>query len=306
MSPVSQFQELRDITGSLAKAAERAGLTERHARRLVKEPGRGALVQENTRQQLAAALEEVSPFPLTLSSLKYGRSLLITLESNPGSNPLRDFLCSYGELLNNQEPDDDHKRIQFGYMRMMIATSKAMYHGGKVSWFHPRSEHLRNAQKDAESAIKLADQMLLNDPDNKDVRHLRAILFVNWTQIIQEQVKAKFPNLSGKVMSVTEMRRLFRETKALGQLKKVVENFPYLWTAAYDGLEQSSMMEDDSHALWFHRELTRMDPGFQDFDYSPGELVAISAEHGMTYFHNKYRDQLHTPNPIRSRQKKDD
>jgi hypothetical protein len=85
-------------------------------------------------------------------------------------------------------------------------------------------------------------------------------------------VKANFPNLSGKVMSISEMRRLFRKIDALGQLKKVVETFPYLWTAAYDGLEQSSMMEDDSYALWFHSELTRMDPGFQDLDYSPGEL----------------------------------
>lgn len=65
------------------------------------------------------------------------------------------------------------------------------------------------------------------------------------------------------------------------------------------------MMEDDSYALWFHRESTRMDPGFQDFDYSPGELVAISVERGMAYFHSKYRDQLHTPNPIRSCQKDD-
>lgn len=105
----------------------------------------------------------------------------------------------------------------------MIATSKALYNGGKVTWFSPRSEHLQTAQKEAESAIKLADQILLKDPENKDVRHLRAILFVNWTQIIQEQVKAKFPNLSGKVMSISEMRRLFRKIDALGQLKKVVE-----------------------------------------------------------------------------------
>jgi hypothetical protein len=164
---------------------------------------------------------------------------------------------------------------------------------------------LQDAQRDAESAIKLADQMLLIDPDNRDVRHLRAILCVNWTQIIQEQVKAKFPNLNGHVMSVTEMRTLFREKDALRQLKEVVENFPYLWTAAYNGLEQSSMLQDDSHALWFYKELKRMDGGWQDFDYSPGDLLAISKEDGMTYFHIKYRDQLHIPNLVRSRQKKD-
>jgi hypothetical protein len=304
MSPVPQLQELVYKMGSVAKTAESTGLSPKQVGRILKIPGQGGAVQENTRRQLAAALEEVSPFPLLIERLKHARKHLLSLERYPGSNSLREFVCSYDGCLD-QEPDDDHGRIQFQYIRMMFATSKALYHGGKVNWFNPRSKHLQDAQKDAESAIKLADQILQNDPDNENVRHLRAILFVNWTQIIQEQVKAKFPNLNGTVMSVTEMRTLFREKNALGQLKEVIEKFPYLWTAAYNGLEQSSMLQDDSWALWFYNELKRMDCGFQDFDYTPGELVAISAERGMAYFHDKYRDQLHTPNPIRSRQKKD-
>lgn len=303
MSPISRLQELRHFTGSLAKAAESAGLSLKQAGRYINEPGRGALVQENTRRQLAAALEEVSPFPLFIERLKYARKHLLSLEADPGCNSLQEYILSYDGCLD-QEPDDDHGRLQFRYMRMMFATSKALYHGGKVNWFNPRSKHLQDAQKDAESAIELADQMLLNDPDNRDVRHLRAIIYVNWTQILLEQVKAKSPNLSGNVMSVTELKTLFRKENALAQLKEVVENFPYLWTAAYNGLEQSSMLEDDRHALWFYHELKRMDSGFQDFDYSPGELLPISEEKGMIYFCLKYRAQLHTPNPIRSSQKR--
>jgi hypothetical protein len=41
--------------------------------------------------------------------------------------------------------------------------------------------------------------------------------------------------------------------------------------------------------------LKKLDPGFQSFDYSPGEVLAISAEPGMKWFSERYRDRLHKP-----------
>jgi hypothetical protein len=128
-------------------------------------------------------------------------------------------------------------------------------------------------------------------------------VFINWTQIIQEQVKAGWENRFNKVMSPVELAALLREKEALLTLKNLLKDFPYLWQAAFNGLEQASMSRDDEYALWFFAELKRLDPGFQDFDYTLGEVSSISAEPGMAYFHAKYREDLHTPNKIQPKKK---
>jgi hypothetical protein len=110
-------------------------------------------------------------------------------------------------------------------------------------------------------------------------------------------VKAHYPGRNGRVMTIEEKETLFENKKALPFLKELMIKFPYLWQAPFNGLEQASSLRKDEFALWFYNKLKWLDPGFQDFDYSPGEVLAISAEPGMAYFNAKYRDKLHIPNP---------
>jgi hypothetical protein len=298
MSVVSQLQELHSILGSWPEVEEVVKIDERHRRRITNEPGFAKRVRSVTRDRIADAHEERRPFPLN-DYLRKAREVLTALKASPGSRKLEDYLITLDGLLSAHEPSDQMLLLEYKYMRMMVCMSKALHRGSRSKWFGGRTEwaeHLRAAQANAEEGMKIADVVLERNPSDERVSHLRGFLFINWIQIIQEQTKAGYANLSSKLMTAAEKEKLFRDQKALSTLKALMVKFPYLWQAAYNGLEQASSLREDDFALWFYTELKRLDPGFQDFDYSPGEVRPISAEPGMAYFYAKYRDQLHVPN----------
>jgi hypothetical protein len=62
-----------------------------------------------------------------------------------------------------------------------------------------------------------------------------------------------------------------------------------LWQAAVNGLELASRLKaSDNDMLFFYTELLRLDPGFERFAYSPGEVVAIKDEPGLAYFRERF------------------
>jgi len=95
--------------------------------------------------------------------------------------------------------------------------------------------------------------------------------------------------------TIREALELLRDRSALAAVRQFLADNPYLWQAAYNGLELASAFESDVDALWFYGELKRLDPGFQSFDYSPGEVPSLSNEPGMAWFCRRYRKQLHVP-----------
>lgn len=299
MSVVPQLQELLSIEGSWPKVEDITKLDERHRRRITNEPGFAKRIRPVTRDRIAEAHEARRPFPL-IEYLRKAREMLTELKANPGSLKLKNYLMTLDGLLNAYEPSDQTLLVDYKYMRMMVCMSKALHRGGRAKWFGSHdewAEHLRRAQANAEEGMEIADAILQQNLRNERISRLRGFLFINWVQINQEQTKFGYANLSGKRMTVAEKEKLFREQDALSKLKALIVDFPYLWQAAYNGLEQASSLHEDEFALWFYGELKRLDPGFQDFDYSPGEVPAISAEPGMAFFQAKYRDQLHVPNP---------
>lgn len=296
MSVVPQLQELHSILGSWPEVEDAVKIDERHRRRITNEPGFASRVRPVTRERIAEVHEERRPFPLS-DYLRKAREMLTELKASPGSRKLETYVTSLDGLLNAYDPSDQKLLVEYKYMRMMVCMSKALHHGGRGQWFGSRwGEHLRAAQANAEEGMKMAGAIMQQNPRDEQIAHLHGFLFINWIQIIQEQEKAGYANLFGKPVTPAEKEKLFRSEKALARLKALMGKFPYLWQAAYNGLEQASSLRDDQYALWFYNELKRLDPGFQDFDYSPGEVTAISAEPGMAYFHAKFREQLHTPN----------
>jgi hypothetical protein len=298
MSVFPQLHELHSILGSWPEVEDAVKIDERHRRRITNEPGFAKRVRSVTRERIAEVHEERRPFPLS-DYLRKAREVLTELKASPGSRRLENYLITLDGLLNAHDPSDQTLLLEYKYMRMMVCMSKALHRGSRSKWFGGRkewAEHLHVAQANAEEGMKIADAILEQNPGDERVAHLRGFLFINWVQINQEQTKAGYKNLSGEVMTVAEKEKLFRERDALATLQALMIQFPYLWQAAYNGLEQASSMREDDYVLWFYNELKRLDPGFQDFDYSPGEVLAISAEPGMAYFHAKYRDQLHVPN----------
>lgn len=301
------LQELYAVLASWTAVGVAVKLDPRTVRRLWKVPGAANNADPTTREQIAAALEKERPFPVKCAYLRKAREHLTLLKSRPGAEELENYLIELEGFLYAFDPSDPAVLLEYKYMRMMVCASKALHRGTRTTWFGDRKnwvEYLRAAVVNAEEAIPIADAILQQDPEDRDVAHLRAILLVNWVQLLHEEAKKEYRNIPGKRMSQPELAALLRERQVLSMLKSLLAEFPYLWQAVYNGLElASSQMEladstqkDDDDALWFYETLKRLDPGFQDFDYTPGEVKAISKEPAMRCFHDKYRASRHIPN----------
>jgi hypothetical protein len=307
MSPISQLKELHKIKGSREKVADALGVDKSQVKRWDLIPGAGATMRQHSREKIAGVHEECRPFPLRDEFLSSARSLYVDLKAKPGLPPLRKYLITLDGFLK-VDPADEVQLVQYLYMRTVVSGSKALHHGGNANWFTnedlPRSKHLQDSQAHSERGMEVADEILRKHPEYEDIRHLRGLLFINWSQTILEQAKANWPDRNGRKRSLVGLNDDFRQNDVINTHKRILADFPYLWQAAYNGLEHSCVVRQDDDALFFHSELKRLDAGWQDFDYSPGEVLAISAEKGMSYFHNKYRDKLHIPNPTQQSKEK--
>jgi hypothetical protein len=124
------------------------------------------------------------------------------------------------------------------------------------------------------------------------LKRLERVLFNNWLVAIAAQPKFEIGR------SRAETDKILREAGVLKRLKEFLEENPFLWQAAWNGLEIASTLKSaDDEMLFFYNKLKALDSGFQSFDYSPGEVPSISDEPGMAYFNNRFRLKLHVDNP---------
>jgi hypothetical protein len=147
-------------------------------------------------------------------------------------------------------------------------------------------------ERTGERGMLDADQALVTDltaDDRKMIQALRPFLLINWLDLIIGQAKKGYKRTS------EEGVELLRTRDALQTLRGFLEHNPFLWQAAFNGVETASTLKSDDDALWFYERLESLDPGFRSFDYSPGEVPSISAEPGMAYFSQRYRQRLHRP-----------
>ena len=215
--------------------------------------------------------------------------------SDPGSDRLEEVLIKIDGLLRLAHPQTSVDRVSMKYLRVLNLMSKGLHHGGNASWFGglaASKQALGDAETECEAAMREADEALLTNLATEErnvIEQLRPFLLINWLQLIAEQAKLNFQR------TPAEAEKLLRERNAIQSLRSFLERNPFLWHAAYNGLEIASTLKLDGDALYFYGKLTELDPGFRSFDYSPGEVLAISAEPGMTYFSQRHREKLHQP-----------
>ncbi len=296
MSFVPMVFELRDCLGSWEKVAEALGYSTRQPSR-IQVPGYGAgRICPIARREVERLLEAYRPFPLG-DLYRKSREWLVAEKSRPGSDDLRRCLEILDGYLAQLRPADETQEMEHHYMCMMVAVSKALHHGRKSGWFGDcTAAHLVCAQEHAEAGLRLAEASRAKKCNEDRVARLQAIFFVNWIMLILEQSKLGEKNLFSVKLKLEHGKQILRAENALVRLKCFVSEFPFLWQAVYNGLEVASTLNADADAIWFYTRLKSLDPGFQDFDYSPGEVLSISREEGMKYFHDKYRQKFHTPN----------
>ena len=292
MSPPAKVRHLHEVLGKQELVAKETGVEERVLRHVANDPGYP--MSETTRALINENYDRVVPFPMP-PDLRLFRKELVEAKADPGSDKLEEVLIKIDGLLRLAHPQTSVDRVSMKYLRVLNLMSKGLHHGGNASWFGglaASKQALGDAETECEAAMREADEALLTNLATEErnvIEQLRPFLLINWLQLIAEQAKLNFQR------TPAEAEKLLRERNAIQSLRSFLERNPFLWHAAYNGLEIASTLKLDGDALYFYGKLTELDPGFRSFDYSPGEVLAISAEPGMTYFSQRHREKLHQP-----------
>jgi hypothetical protein len=80
-------------------------------------------------------------------------------------------------------------------------------------------------------------------------------------------------------------------------------DLPHEWRVPYNGLDTASRfgpysrglaktVSDDDLAL-FHSKLLEFDDAFEDFDFTPGEVLSINKNPGFAYFRERFKKNPH-------------
>jgi hypothetical protein len=200
-------------------------------------------------------------------------------------------------MLADYEPKTIWASASKSYMLGFTAMSRALHHNDQHNWFGGRKEWPR-AMIQAEQFFDRGQITIAKAPNDcpHDEKHLLAkldhVLFNNWLVAVAAQPKL------GMGRSREETDGILREARVLSRLIEFLQENPFLWQAAWNGLEIASTLRgSDNEMLSFYNKLKELDSGFQSFDYSPGEVPSISDEPGMAYFCARFRDRLHVDNP---------
>lgn len=290
---VVKLKEMEKELGQRKKLVARLGRSTRAIQGYMNTPGKGATISLTMRALIDNEHESLRPFPLP-DDLRIAHNVLVRLKANPGSAELRDYLIMMEGLLLRAKPSIAEAAC-ITYMLGMLNWSKAFHHGRKATWFGGMNNwkaYALQAEHEFEAAREFADKAQdaeLAAAEKELILQLKPTIICNWFGVVAEQAKR------GYRRSFPEVLELLKERKCVELLRSFVEDNPYLWQAIFNGLELSSWFQSAPDALWFYDHLKNADPGFQSFDYSPGEVPSIAKEPGMKWFHDEFRDRLHVP-----------
>jgi hypothetical protein len=301
---VAELQRFYRELGTWEKVEQETGLTARRARTFINIPGKGATASPRTRRDITRARERREPFPL-VEHMRLAREAMVPLKQWPGDEGLRKRIIEIEGMLHDHHPKSIWGKASRCYLLGFTATSRALHHNNQHNWFGGPSQWcqaINEAERSYEEGRAIIGQGSHDLSEIDVLKRLDYALFNNWLVAIAGGAKMR----GGR--SRDETNRLLLEANALSALRQFLEQNPFLWQAAVNGLElastlalsaksQDEMQHYEREMLYFYEELKRLDRGFQSFDYSPGEVPAISKEPGMAYFSAQFRNRLHVDNP---------
>lgn len=254
-------------------------LDDRLRRLITNKPG--YVCRETTHQKVMEKYSAELNQPELLDFVSVWREELIKAKRRPGSGELMRHIQVTKGMLKLASSTDPLEQLHLSYMRLLTHMTAALQRGSAGNWPWKTDEELIAAEQEGEQGrklIELCDTLPLKPEGRKNVHWLRPIIFLNWIQAVVEQQKL------GYLRTPDEVADVLRSADVIGMIRATLKDNPFFWQLVYNGLELASTLRDEAAAREFHGALVKLDPGFSSFDYSPGEVVSIRREPGMSYF----------------------
>lgn len=281
------LREMRDELGGYKRLAHRVGLSPKRVKDLTEVPGEGAKVRDFTAQRIVSEYHTMRPYPLKPWQRVF-RDELVEAKAEPGSMKLLVKIQQIKGAVSDSYPSCTLGKFGNNYLMYLACFSHAFHHSNSPN-FGTESEwraYSKAAEEELSAGLLIIRQLLKDPPPDANQEQLECLEEIFFSNLM---ITVFFRSQHKHARSMDDVLKYLREQDAVGKLRKFLKSNPYLWQAAYNGLEFSSRLHaDDATMFWFYYRLCENDPGFTDFDYSPGEVASINAEDGMAYFRSRY------------------
>lgn len=291
MSLPTKLQHIIKHCGSIGEAARELGITNRHIQNLTTKPGAANSINDRNKKAINEYYNNVNPFPLP-DHQNLCRTHFEALKVRSGSQELLEKIIEIEGWVEYSDPDSKFVSAGNYYLSFMAKFSRAMHRKSNVNFC--TENQIPDYLKDAENALRtglkiiheaLQDPLLTKEYDK--LHNLGEIMYMNL--VVTCVARSDFPG----GYSNDELKEILNSMNSIDNLKKLVDTKPYMWQAAYNGLEVASRLErDDATLKYFYGKLVEMDPGFKDLSYKPGEAKALDEEPAMNFFIGR----IHTNN----------
>lgn len=288
MSLPTKIQHIVKHYGSIGEAARELGISDRHIKNLTTKPGAANNINDKNKKTINEFYNKVNPFPLP-DHQNLCRTNFELLKTRSGSQELLEKIIEIEGWVEYSDPVSKFVSAGNYYLSFMAKFSRAIHRESNVNFC--TENQIPAYLKDAENALRtglgiiheaLQDPLLSNE--HNKLSDLSEIMYMNL--VVTCVARSDF---SGGYSS-DELKDILNSMNGIDNLKNLVETKPYMWQAAYNGLEIASRLErDDATLKYFYGKLVEMDPGFRDLSYKPGEAKALNEEPAMSFFIDRIR-----------------
>jgi hypothetical protein len=241
---------------------------------------------------LRASVEELFereyPFPLP-EYQKNIRARLISAKQKGRWKGLLEVIIEIEGIVADCAPKEPLHAAGLKYLEFLACHARAilnptyMIFGDRIA----RRESLFRCISAAGEGRSIIAKALKDTPtraDSKFLAELDVWLFMNWVVAIGSYVFGDTPPDPAK------LNKTLQACNAIATFKRALVDLPYEWRVPYNGLDTTSrQLAPDEDLALFYQRLVTFDPGFADFDYTPGEVLPINKNPEFKHFRERYK-----------------
>ena len=241
------------------------------------------------------------PFPLPKYQLLL-RNRLSAVKSLAGSDDLLAAIVLIEGIVADALPERAWHAAGLKNLKYMACQARALLRGNNADFGTDDDARVllargRAALEEGREIIAQALRASNNHPDQKLLRELDAWLFLNWTVAIALRLP------SDGTAAPEDDRTTLVACNAVERFKTALKEVSHEFRIAYNGLDVASRSRaPDADLAIFYTRLLYFDRQFTDFNYSPGEVLAIASNPDLAYFRERFKSNPAAFNPQPSKE----